>query len=277
MSSKGVATDPEKTAVIQAWATLQTVRQVRSFLGLVGYYRRYIPSFVKIAAPLHGLLRGATAIAKTAPIHWTAECEQAFRSLKDALLSPPILAYADFSWSFQLYTDVSLEGLGAVLAQVQDGQKRVVAYASRSLHSTEKNDQNYSSFKLKLLALKWAMTDKFKDYFWGMEVEVFKDKNPLVHLENAKLGAVEQRWAAQLANFNYTIRYRPGTSNCNADVLSRLPGEQPEAVTCSMGVEPANGEDHTEAPGWSARQREDPDLSLLFSWKQPGQLAPLPE
>ncbi|XP_041939766.1 uncharacterized protein LOC121700694 [Alosa sapidissima] len=134
VSAEGVATDPEKTAVVQAWLAPQNVRQVRSFLGLVGYYRRYIPGFAKIAAPLHGLLHGTTTTFKTAPIQWTAECDRAFRRLKEALVSPPILAYADFTKPFRLYTDASLEGLGAVLAQIQDGTERVIAYASRSLH-----------------------------------------------------------------------------------------------------------------------------------------------
>lgn len=107
-----------------------------------------------------------------------------------------------------------------MLAQTQGGQERVIAYASRSLHPAEHIDQNYSSFKLELLALKWAVTEKFKDYLYGAEFTVFTDNNPLVHLETARLGAVEQRWAAQLANFKYTIKFRPGTQNRNADALS---------------------------------------------------------
>lgn len=277
VSSEGVATDHEKTAVIQAWTAPQNVRQVRSFLGLVGYYQRYIPAFAKNAAPLHGLLRGMATTHKTAPIHWTTDCEQAFQQLKEALVSPPILAYADFNLPFRLYTDASLEGLGAVLAQVQNGKERVIAYASRSLHPPERNNQNYSSFKLELLALKWAMTDKFKDYLWGMEVEVFTDNNPLVHLETVKLGVVEQRWAAQLANFKYTIRYHPGTANHNTEVLSRLPGEQQVVMTRLVGAQSTEGEDSTEQPVWYTRQREDPDLSQLLSWKQQGQPPPVEE
>lgn len=87
-------------------------------------------------------------------------------------MSSPILAYADFSLPFRLYTDASLDGLGAVLSQVQDGKERVIAYASHSSHPTERNNQNYSSFKLECLALKSAMTEKLKDYLWGATVEV---------------------------------------------------------------------------------------------------------
>lgn len=101
--------------------------------------------------------------------------------------------------------------------------EKVIAYASRSLRPAECNDSNYSSFKLELLAMKWAIVEKFKDYLWGAKVTIVTDNNPLVHLQTAKLGAVEQRWAAQLANFDYTLKYRPGRDHTNADVLSRLP------------------------------------------------------
>lgn len=274
VTAEGVATDPGKIAVIQSWAVPQNVCQVRSFLGLVGYYRRYIQGFAKIAAALHGLLQGTAAATKTAPIHWTPECEQAFQKLKTALVSPPSLAYADFQLPFPLYTDASLEGLGAALAQVQEGQERVIAYASRSLHPTKKNDQNYSSFKLELLALKWAMTEKFKEYLWGMEVEVFTDNNPLVHLQAARLGAVEQRWAAQLANFRYTIRYRPGVANRNADVLSRIPGERANVAARLVDVEQEEAQAANEPLRWCAKLREDPDLSQLMHWKQQGPAPP---
>lgn len=87
----------------------------------------------------------------------------------------------------------------------------------------ERNDSNYSSFKLELLAIKWAIAEKFKDYLWGVKITVVTDNNPLVHLQTAKLWAVEQRWVAQLANFDYTIKHRPGKDNANADILSRFP------------------------------------------------------
>lgn len=122
-----------------------------------------------------------------------------------------------------VYTDAGNDGLGAVLAQVQEGRERVIAYASRSLHPTERNDANYSSFKLELLTLKWAITEKFKDYLTGAQFTVFTDNNPLAHLQTTRLGACKQRWVAQLASFNYNIKCRPGKSNLNADVLSRFP------------------------------------------------------
>lgn len=222
VSKRGVATDPDKTAAVQNWPVPETVTQVRSFLNFAGYYRRFIPGFSRVAAPITALLQG-TAGVKKAAVQWSPKCQQAFDELKQALLQAPVLAYADFNLPFLLYTDASLEGLGAVLSQVQGGRERVIAYASRSLKPHERNDQNYSSFKLELLALFWAITEKFKHYLWGSAFTVFTDNNPLVHLETAKLGAVEQRWVAQLANFTFKVKYRPGTTNQNADALSRLP------------------------------------------------------
>lgn len=122
---------------------------------------------------------------------------------------------------------------------MQDGHERVIAYASRSLHPAERNDRNYSSFKLELLGLKWAVTEKFKDYLWGADIEVFTDNNPLVHLDTANLGATEQRWVAQLANFKYSLKYRPGSRNGNADSLSRLPAAT-EVRTVQTASEPAS-------------------------------------
>lgn len=252
---------------MEQWEAPSTVHQLRSFLGFVGYYRRFVKDFAKIAGPLNRLLQGSKAMSKNTPIIWSSECEQAFQRLKHALVSAPILAYADFVYSRKGRPDTSLDGLGAVLSQVQDGKERVIAYASRSLHPAEKNDQNYSSFKLELLALKWAITEKFKDYLWGSAVEVFTDNNPLVHLHTARLGMVEQRWAAQLANFNYTLRYRPGKAKQNADILSRLPGEQGAAVCLLQegGVAPPE-------PDWALQQQQDPDLDRLRSWYESGSL-----
>ncbi len=107
--------------------------------------------------------------------------------------------------------------------------ERVIAYASRGLRWSEKNDQNYSAFKLELLALKWAVTEKFKEYLIYSKFSVITDHNPLHYLETANLGAVEQRWMAQLSEFDFEVYYKPGRQNTNADVLSRIPScEEPE-------------------------------------------------
>lgn len=120
----------------------------------------------------------------------------------------------------------------------------MIAYASRSLHPTDQNDENYSLFKLELLTLKWAVVDTLKDYLFGASFTIFTDNNPLAHLKTAKLGAVEQRWAAQLANYQFIIQYWLGKENTNADVLSRLSAEHPWDV----GVE--GSRDAVDVPGF---------------------------
>ena len=153
---------------------------------------------------------------------WTGEHQRSFEALKCKLTTAPMLAYADFSLPFILEVDASHGGLGAVLSQELDGKVQPIALASRSLRPAESNPVTYSSMKLEFLALKLAMTEKFCIYLLGHKCIVFTDNNPLSHLSSAKLGALEQRWAAQLASFNFEIRYHSGKSNSNADTLSHL-------------------------------------------------------
>lgn len=183
--------------------------------------------FAKLAAPLHKLVaefaggKRKKVVGQGFADAWTESCQESFDTLREKLTTSPILAYADFSLPFVLEVDASFQGLGAVLSQEQEGRVRPIAFASRSLRPTERNSANYSSMKFEFLALKWAMTEKFREYLLGQKCIVFTDNNPLSHLTSAKLGATEQRWAAQLAVFDFEIRYRPGKSNGNADALSR--------------------------------------------------------
>ncbi|KAJ8250920.1 hypothetical protein GJAV_G00214770 [Gymnothorax javanicus] len=240
VSASGVATDPDKVKALAKWKQPTTTKELRSFLGFVSYYRRFVQGFAKVAAPLHRLVatveasqHKARARANTLGSHWTPECQQSFPTLKAQLISAPVLAYADFTKSFILEIDASHAGLGAVLAQDQDGQRKPVAFASRGLHPTERNMSNYSSRKLELLALKWAVTSKFREYLLGAKFVVFTDINPLSYLQTAKLGATEHRWASELAMFDFDIRYHPGTANENVDALSRLPDPVPIAAVAS--------------------------------------------
>ena len=141
----------------------------------------------------------------------------AFTKLKEHLTTAPVLAYPDFSKPFVVETDASFQGLGAVLSQ----DHGVIAYASRGLRPAERNDANYSSMKLELLALKWAITDKFRSYLIGSPCIIYTDNNPLSYIQTSKLGATELRWVAQLAQFDFSIKYRSGRLNANADALSR--------------------------------------------------------
>ena len=158
------------------------------------------------------------------PWEWGEAQQGAFETLKEKLSSPPILAYADFSKPFVLHTDASGEGLGAVLYQVQDGREKVIAYASRGLRQGEKH---YPAHKLEFLYLKWAVTEKFKDYLYNNQFDVCTDNNPLTYvLTSAKLDATGHRWLAALSSFNFKLIYRSGKSNGDADGLSRRPQAQ---------------------------------------------------
>ena len=230
LSENGVSTDPKKIEAVKNFPVPSTVKDVRAFLGLAGYYRRFVKNFAHIAKPLSELLQKTDSQARNPKLgyRWNEQCLKAFDSLKIALTSAPILGYADFNQPFILEVDASNKGLGAVLSQRIGSRVHVVAYGSRGLRKAERNMENYSSRKLELLALKWAVTEKFRSYLLGAKFTIYTDNNPLCHLRTAKLGATEQRWQGELAAFDFNIVYRPGKHNVNADTLSRYPTEIPE-------------------------------------------------
>ena len=234
VSNKGIETDPKKIEAIVNWPGPRTVHEVRKFLGFTNYYRKFVYKYAHIARPLNKLISGENAKKKHKRVEWGNGQEQAFQKLKEACTKTPVLAYADYKKSFRLNTDASELGLGSVLYQQQeDGTSRVIAYASRSLSKTEKN---YSAHKLEFLALKWAVTERFHEYLYGGEFEVYMDNNPLTYvLTTAKLDATGQRWIASLANYNFKIHYRSGKTNIDADVLSRIPWEVVQADHIQVG------------------------------------------
>ena len=158
------------------------------------------------------------------PICWGREQQQALEELVGHLSNPPIMAYLDFSKAFILHIDASKDGFGAVLYQNQEGVMRVIAYASRALSPAEKKYRLYAG-KLEFLALKWAVTDQFRDHlYYSPKFTVFTDNNPLTYiLTSAKLNATGLRWVNELADFHFAIRCRPGKANADADTLSRMP------------------------------------------------------
>ena len=153
---------------------------------------------------------------------WTEDCTKAFETLKEKLISAPLLGYPDFNKEFIVEIDASFLGLGAVLSQKQDHWLVVIGYASRGLRKHEHNMNNYSSMKLELLALYWAVTVKFRDLLIGSKFDVYTDNNPLSYIQTtARVGATEMRWVADLAQFNCSVKYRSGKTNINVDALSR--------------------------------------------------------
>ena len=227
VSEKGISVDPEKVACVQSWPVPKTVKQVQGFLGFTSFYRKFIRNFSKIARPLHEVTQGAEHFqlktktkVKYPPLKWGLAQQKAFENLKEVCCQTPILGFADYSKPFILHTDASGDGLGAVLSQEQNGERRVIAFASRGISKTERN---YPAHKLEFLALKWSVTEKFHDYLYGNCFSVITNNNPLTYvLRNAKLDATGHRWVAQLANYNFTVSYGPGSSNHVADALSRI-------------------------------------------------------
>ena len=208
VSEEGVQTDPKKIEAVKKWKRPHNVYTVRRFLGFVNYYRKFIKDYSKIARPLYDLVSGNNAKKKTNPVEWSDAAEEAFQTLINKCTNAPILAYADFCLPFELHIDASGIGLGAVLYQTQEGKKRVIAYASRTLSHSE---ARYPADKLEFLALKWALTYQFYEYLYGNSFEVYTDNNPLTYiLTTAKLDACGQRWVSAIAPMNFTLHYKPG-------------------------------------------------------------------
>lgn len=235
VSSDGVKTDPEKVQALKTWPRPQTLKELQSFLGFSGYYRRFVKDYSRIVKPLTNLTAGYPPRRKGVKVNlsdgkylspkepfgerWDAECQQAFEAIIHKLTSSPVLGYADPKLPYVLHTDASTTGLGAALYQEQEGHLRVIAYASRGLSCSE---ARYPAHKLEFLALKWAITEKFHDYLYGNSFTVVTDNNPLTYLlTTAKLDAASYRWLAALSTFTFDIKYRAGKQNVDADGLSR--------------------------------------------------------
>ncbi len=225
VSALGVSPDPDKIKALQEWLQHppKNTSELQTFLGFAGYYRSFVEGFAPIAKPFHHLVaqQSKKQPAKKPQFQWTPACQAAFEIIIGKLISPPVLAYPDFSLPFTLHTDASGEGIGAALYQVQDGRPRVIAYGSRTLNDAERK---YSAYRREFLALKWAITEKFRPYLYGYKFHVVTDSNPLTYLvTSAKLSATDHCWLSSLASFDFTITYRAGKAHSDADGLSRVP------------------------------------------------------
>ena len=220
----------------------KTYTGIKSFVGLVGHYRRFIKGFANIAAPLYDLISGDNCSKKKESVELTPEVEEAFKVLKDACLQAPILSFLDFNKPFLLETDASGKGLGAILSQKQeDGHYHLIAYASWVMNATE---QRYHSNKKDFLALKWAVTKQFHEYLYpysnnSMEFVVRTDNKPLTYIfSSASLDTVGQQWVGKLANYSFSLEYQKGRDNTVADFLNWveecLPKEEVEEYLCTI-------------------------------------------
>lgn len=208
----------EKVEAIMQCTPPATKKQVRSFLGLIGWYRRFIPDFSTKAAVLTEL----TKKASPNKVRWTPTCEEAFNHLKQALCQDPVLQSPDFDQPFVLQTDASGVGLGAALLQGEPENLRPVLYISRKLFPRE---VNYSTIEKECLAIKWAL-DSLRYYLLGRTFTLETDHRALQWLGKMKdSNARITRWYLTMQPFSYEIKYRPGVQNKTADFLSRIPEE----------------------------------------------------
>ena len=263
VTSEGHCIDPkDKEAVLHLKEKKPgTVGEVRKLMGFIGYFRTYISDFSRRAAPIYDLLqkkdestsiqskpkkRGKVRKIKNGQlpsnlkVEWTDKHQGILEELIDCLVQSPVMVYPDFQAPFSLHIDASHQGLGAVLYQKQStGKQGVVAFASRTLTPAEKNYHMHSG-KLEFLALKWAISDRFRDYLFNAEeFSVYSDSNPLQYIFTCpKLDATRLRWVSELAGFNFKVYFKPGFRNGDADGLSRMP----------LDLEKVKGEYSAELP-----------------------------
>ena len=208
ISKNGIAVDPTKVEAVSQWEAPKTVSEIRSFLGLAGYYRKFIEGFSKLALPLTKLTRKGQAFI------WDSDCEKGFQELKRRLTSAPILILPNPVESFVVYCDASLLGLGGVLMQNQ----QVVAYASRQL---KVHERNYPTHDLELAAVVFVLK-LWRHYLYGSRFEVYSDHKSLKYLFDQKeLNMRQRRWLEFLKDYDFGLNYHPGKANVVADALSR--------------------------------------------------------
>ncbi|CAA7021303.1 unnamed protein product [Microthlaspi erraticum] len=212
VSEQGVSVDPEKIAAIQDWPQPTNATEVRSFLGLAGYYRKFVKDFSIMAKPLTRLT------GKGVPFVWSEEIECAFAELKEALTKAPILTLPEPGKPYVVYTDASRIGLGCVLMQ----EEKVIAYASRQLR---KHEENYPTHDLEMAAVVFALKI-WRSYLYGESVQVLTDHQSLKYLfTQADLNLRQRRWMEFIADYDVKIQYHPGKANVVADALSRRRAE----------------------------------------------------
>ena len=276
VSEEGVHTCADKIQAVRDWPTPTNAKQVRSFLGLASYYRKFVKGFADIARPLHKICE------KKAKFMWGLECDKAFDKLKSALTSAPILAYPKCDGGrFILDTDASDIAVGGVLSQEQNGQEVVIAYMSKALG---KHEVSYCVTRKELLAVVTALRN-FHPYLYGQEILLRTDNAAVSWMRNLKTPTGQMaRWIQEVSTYNLIVTHGPGQKHGNADALSRRPCQtclrqqsiSEEAQDCDTSPACLNpeidAEEHTVSVTTrnQAHQQEKQELSnnqcLLDDW-----------
>jgi hypothetical protein len=239
---EGIKPDPDKTKAIRELPMPKNKGDMRSALGLFGYYRRYCKSFAKVAHPLNQAVKAETTLPRgESGIAWTDEQRNSFEALRSLLLESPVLAHPDWSKAFAIHTDWCKQGIGAVLTQKVNGKERVISFASRALRACE---TKYSPYEGECLAVVWAVELWYSLYLYGRKFTLVTDNDALTWLfTKAPNQHRVQRWVISLQDLDFDTKHRKGSQHGDADGLSRchLPSTNPygeEDVESLYGAPP---------------------------------------
>ncbi|CAD6236937.1 GSCOCG00012487001-RA-CDS [Cotesia congregata] len=256
ISADGVRPDPKKTDAVKKFPVPNSFKKVREFLGLTGYYRRFIDNYAKISKPLTSLLQ------KDATFEWGEKQAEAFETLKNKLIQTPILQFPDFSREFIITTDACDYGIGACLSQGEINKDKPVSYASRLLNSAERN---YSTIEKEMLAIIYAV-NKFRPYIYGSQFTLVTDHRPLtwinsVNSPNSRI----VRWRLSMKDYTYKIVYKPGRINSNVDTLSRNPVDDPEDTAHVAPIRKNDPDRIVSTPSESSEEELEVNKKLAVS------------
>ncbi len=293
VSEEGISCDPEKVAAVERCTVPTSKTEARVFVGMVSYYRRFIPDFASVAAPLFA------NTTKDGEFLWSLDCQKAFVELKALLTSAPVLSYPQQdAGSFILDTDASGYGISGVLSQIQGGEERVLAYGSRTLSKIERR---YCTTKRELLAVRFFV-EYFKPYLYGRRFILRCDHASLQWLKNFKqIDGILARWLSVLETYDFELTHRKGREHQNADALSRSPlirCPRDDCFDCKGALIGEDMDDYLLAPlfaeeespqvpegvdGWIANwtddqlrqmQKSDSVVSQILTWKLQSSVKP---
>lgn len=253
----GIKPNPDKIKAIKMFPIPKTATEIKRFLGLLGYYRKFIPDLSRITKPMTQCLKKGSKIRPNDKDY--IEC---FERCKTLLTNDPILQYPDFNKEFVVTTDASNLAIGAVLSQGNIGSDKPIAYASRTLNSSE---INYSTIEKELLAIVWA-TKYFRPYLFGRKFQIVTDHKPLQWVMNLKEpNSRLTRWKLKLSEYNYTVVYKQGKCNLNADALSRVEIHNEEASSLAVNYSEKHPSETNSTTATAHTSAENPILEIPIS------------